>query len=211
MYHEGMRVIIPYARGHLEDDTVAAMEQYCPKSVRWATVCVDEEPEAEMIWPKPHTGYHDMLAEMWGEAETTVIVEHDIVILPGVIESLLACEHDWCANPYFVASHVQACLGCTKFSSRLMLAHPNVMHEAGLIDSSAPAKDWHRVDTRIEEVLMQRLHIERHVHDVQVGHINDQHKGRTGPQYNVNDTAPRSEQAMKIDQGVAFFAEMGLV
>lgn len=200
------RIIIPFARGHLEDDTVAAMEAYCPKDVRWAAVCVDEYPEAEMIWPKPHTGYHEMLAEMWGEKETTIIVEHDIVILPGVIESLLACEHDWCGNPYFVASHVQACLGCTKFSSRLMLKHPNVMHDAGEIDSSAPKKDWHRVDTRIDEVLRQRLKYTMHVHDVQVGHINDQHQGRTGPQYTVNDTAMRSLNAMTIDQGVGALA-----
>jgi hypothetical protein len=197
-----MRIIIPFARGHLEDDTVAAMQAYCPKSVRWSTVCVDEEPNIDDIWPKAHTGYHEMLAAMWGEKETTIIIEHDIVILPGVIESLLECEHDWCGNPYFVGAGVHVCLGCTKFSSRLMFKHPNMMHDAGLIESSAPAKDWHRVDIRIEEVLMQRLKIERHVHDVQVGHINDQHKGRTGPQYNVNDTAIRSEQAMKLDQGI---------
>ena len=205
------RVIIPYARGHLREETVGAMQEYCPKDVRWATVCVDEKPGVEMLWPEPHTGYHELLEEVWGEKETTIIVEHDIVIVPGVIEELLACEHDWCGNPYFVASHVQVCLGCTKFSSRLMLKYPNVMHDAGEIITSAPAKDWHRVDIRIEEVLMQRLKVERHAHETQVGHINDQHRGVTGPQYNVNDTAMRSEQAMKIDQGLAFFAEMGLV
>ena len=94
------RIIIPFARGHLEDDTVAAMQAYCPKSVRWSTVCVDEEPNIDDIWPKAHTGYHEMLAAMWGEKETTIIIEHDIVILPGVIESI-------CGTPTCCSSSVR--------------------------------------------------------------------------------------------------------
>lgn len=122
---------IPHTARHPE--TVAA----APSNAIW--VDVGQSPIA----------YFAALLNWWSKAETFVVLEHDVVCRPDVLESFAGCSEPWClynyapectcGNPDCREAWRNA-LGCTRFRSELMEAVPDAM-------SSIPPDnwDWHNV------------------------------------------------------------------
>ncbi len=96
----------------LHPETAAALERFAPECV---TIPLD---------PGDEYAYWQVLAAWWGKGDLLVI-EQDIVIGPGTVASMGACEgrSDWCAAPYPVYAGYEGlnerALGCTRFSARL--------------------------------------------------------------------------------------------
>lgn len=92
---------------------------------------------------------------------------------PGVLARMRNCRWPWCTSPYPIHTVILTeGLGCVRFRNCLKRRHPNLMREVGEIDNDGqPAKDWHRLDTRIASVLRglgytAHTHAEsRHLHD----------------------------------------------
>lgn len=91
--------------------------------------------------------YWRTLCEWWADGESFVVLEHDVICTPQIIEAFERCDHLWCANGYDDICH-PACmeawrntLGCTRFDAQLMRAVPDALTsivEDGLLD-------WHNV------------------------------------------------------------------
>jgi hypothetical protein len=143
-----MRVVCPYTQ--LRPQTRDALEQLSPV-----------EPDFVDVGGS-HDSYFWTLARLWAQAETFVLVEHDIVVHPDVFTAFLGCRQPWCAFVYERAGNVGPGLGCTRFRRELMLARPRAIaaleHDGG---GGVPARDWRRLDVRVEVALAGRAHLHR--------------------------------------------------
>lgn len=134
-------VYVPYVRGMLREETVAAV------------------PEAEFIELSGDTCYWRLLADIWAKGAGAIIVEQDIAPGPRTIAGLAACRGDWCACTYDLGYGYDWALGCTKFSAQLMRRYPETMDRVGRIGLGAetpdgyPPKVWKVLDGRIIRVL----------------------------------------------------------
>jgi len=84
----------------------------------------------------------------------------------GCVDEMLKCRWGWCTATYTIANGQQCTdgLGVAKFSATLKQLRPQLMDEVGAIaDDGLPAKDWHRLDTRISRILRGAYH-QPHVH-----------------------------------------------
>lgn len=107
-----------------------------------------------------------------------IINEHDIVPRPDSYRELQDCPEAWCGFAYPIMGLLHAFLGCTKFSTKLIERHPDLMQMVGEMSESdadeIPPKHWKRNDYRISEVLQPRG--ERiHVHWPPLLHMNAQY------------------------------------
>jgi len=161
-------VVVPYVTGAAPDGHLAG-----PQAETLAALAADGiQPQLVAIDASDATGYHRAVAALWAAGETFVIVEQDIVPFPGAIAELATCERDWCAFPYELQVGIQPALGCTKFSARLMARFPDALSRAGEPDQEGlPAKDWRRLDVRLDRVL-RGYGAALHVHAGVVGHLN---------------------------------------
>src|ERR1700728_1250585 len=64
--------------------------------------------------------YYRAIAERWTAIDDLIILEQDIQITTGVIESLSACPELWCVVPYALYETEMATfsLGCARFSAK---------------------------------------------------------------------------------------------
>lgn len=157
-----MRVIFPYA-GNPVAEVMAAAHNYAPDA-EYHDVGGDR------------TAYWELLRQVWADGEAFTVIEHDIEIREDVLPSLETCKRPWCGFSYQLDTCVMAALGCTRFSAALVRAHPHVLEQAGeLSDSVLGVKDWHRLDTSIAQILMQRCsrRYKQHVHTPPVAHHKD--------------------------------------
>jgi hypothetical protein len=61
--------------------------------------------------------YSAEIRSRWDGSASLVIIEHDIVIHPGVISGFAACRSPWCAFPYQpYAYSARGMLGCARFT-----------------------------------------------------------------------------------------------
>jgi hypothetical protein len=154
---------MPYARGPhaagLRLEVVAALEAdgYVPETV---DVSANE------------TAYHDLLARLWREGRTLVVVEHDIVVYPGAIGAMLDCPEPWCVTVYRVNAEYDGHLGCVRFSERLLAEVPDAMDEAGRLTYGPPPRYWGWVDGRLAQIL-DRHGYHKHRHWPAVTHLHD--------------------------------------
>lgn len=119
------------------------------------------------------TAYHGLLESLWADGDGFIIVEQDIVVRPGVIAELEACQRDWCGFTYALSSGYGAYLGCTKFSRRLLQDHPGVFSAiAALPFDGTPRRYWGRLDTRLKQVLEDNEGQRMHIHEPPVLHLN---------------------------------------
>lgn len=118
------------------------------------------------------TAYFDLLAGLWAAGETFTVVEHDIVPTAAALDSLDACDADWCACLYpYVKGWVMAGLGCTRFRGAIMRRHPDLFEVVGgMSDETHPAMHWCRLDAWIRNTLMGRGERRCENHG-QVGHV----------------------------------------
>lgn len=142
-------ILVPYTT--LRPETAKALAKHGPLFVRMNTT----------------DDYWRLLNSAWATQETFVVVEHDVVPHEGALEELLRCEHDWCAFPYMVAGIERPALGCTKFSTNLMVRSPDLMIAIG-----DKERHWSVLDAFITVGL--ELQGERcHVHSPAVAHLNE--------------------------------------
>lgn len=152
-------VVCPYTTIH--PDTAAALADI---AVRYVEMVDD-------------TSYYRLLADLWAAGDTFVVVEHDIVVRPGVADELMACPEDWCGFPYRFLGGLHNGLGCAKFSARLLAEHPNVIADTSEEHTPThPRNHWCNLDDRITRQLVRRG-VAKHAHGPPVEH---RKAGRTG-------------------------------
>jgi hypothetical protein len=125
----------------------------------------DLEADAEAYWR--------LLAEQWAAPGDLLLVEHDMLPAPGVTDAMAGCRRPWCTSPYRIEhSWLTEGLGCVKLAARLKARHPDLMDRLGAVaDDGMPAKDWHRLDTRLCRLLREIGYAphphrrSRHLHD----------------------------------------------
>lgn len=118
------------------------------------------------------TAYTRMLSTLWIVGETFTLVEHDVVIRPGVLDELNDCPHPWCAFPYALRDTTVAGLGCTKFTAELIAAHPHAVAQTWAEHTEAhPRGHWCNLDDRLTRVLTA-ARATRHLHGPPVEHLN---------------------------------------
>lgn len=83
-------VVVPYIHGRLRDETVNAVMAY------------QGAHTFEQLDPNDDYAYARALMNWWEARMDLVVVEHDVVPAPGMIEGLLACDQPWCGHPYHV-------------------------------------------------------------------------------------------------------------
>ena len=159
-----MTVLVPYTATGLRMDTVTAVSRHVPAGI-------------DVVWreldPADPTAYARLLVEAWATPGDLVVVEHDVVIGPGVIEGFTACGEPWCGHPYAIGEQLLVCLGCTRFTAGLKAAMPDLMAAAAAVDTGGlPAGDWRRLDVRIGDLLEAHGH-NRHPHDPPVTHLHE--------------------------------------
>lgn len=123
-----MRALVPFTERHPQTEAGA------PSSAEWVDVSADDD------------AYWRVLCEWWARGETFMVVEHDVICRPDVIDQFLDCDEPWCAFPYDDMCHwgcMEAwanTLGCTRFRSELIAAAPDAL-------SSIPLeqRDWHNL------------------------------------------------------------------
>lgn len=139
-----MRVIYPFT----DKRTVASSEalfDFCPTAERFDVSGSD-------------TAYAELLAALWADQETFLVVEHDIVIHEGLVAEYEACDEEWCSSPYtYFDIPVMVGgggLGCTKFSRSLMRRWPTAVTQAMEIPYAGhPPYHWCGCDYRIWTLL----------------------------------------------------------
>ena len=130
-------------------------------------------PEAERVDVSENTHMYGALVEqLWHDAETTLIVEHDVQLSLGAFRQALYCKCEWSTSRYTGHDGVlySGVLGCTRFRSSLMQSEPDAVTRA-LEDRSfgADSRDWHMFDSRLYAVLRDRGHLP-HVHRTVLHH-----------------------------------------
>lgn len=149
-------IVVPYTRLH--PVTARLLNRYAPGHER-----VRLDPgDVEAYWRR--------LARLWREPGDLLIVEQDIGIRAGVVESLGACREPWCGFAYPVAGRVQVCLGCTRFTAGLKSTEPDLLDAVGRdATGNLPPRVWQRLDVRILEHLRARGY-RQHEHSPNVAH-----------------------------------------
>lgn len=92
----------------------------------------------------PMTGvesYYELIGHLWAEMEDFAIVEHDMELHTGALESFERCPNLWCAFSYevFAGDIAEAYggpfgLGCCRFRKELLIEFPDAVVEAGKMD-----------------------------------------------------------------------------
>ncbi len=146
-----MRVVCPYVEPKLHPLTLAALKRYAPDA---------DLVDLGLAWD----AYYLFLAQLWDEGEGFLIVEEDIEIHADVIPQLEACPEPWClfGFPGAGGALLHGSLGCTRFSTELIAAVPDLM-------SKLPVRDWKRLDSEILPALLKRGY-EQHIHEPPVPH-----------------------------------------
>lgn len=134
-----VKVVVPFTR--LRDEARAALDEWAPG---WEGRDVSADDEA----------YWRLLADLWAEGESFVLVEHDVVIVEGIVDALAACPFDWCCAAYPYGRGTIVGLGCTKFTAPLLARVPDAVERAGLVeDRTHPPRHWCRLDASLNRVL----------------------------------------------------------
>jgi hypothetical protein len=150
-------VLVPFTRLH--PVTARLLNRYAPGHVR---VRLD---------PADDTAYWALLAKMWREPGDLLIVEQDVGIRAGVVESLTECREPWCGFPYLIGEQLLVCLGCTRFTAELKAAEPDLLDVVGEdATGGLPARVWQRLDVRILDHLRARGY-RQHEHGPSVSHF----------------------------------------
>ena len=136
-------IVVPYTRLH--PVTARLLNRHAPGHERVRIDPADDE------------AYWRLLARLWREPGDLIVIEQDVGIRAGVVESLTACREPWCSFPYRVADRVQVCLGCTRFTAGLKTAQPDLL-DAVAADATGnlPPRVWQRLDVRMFNHLQVR-------------------------------------------------------
>lgn len=118
--------------------------------------------------------YWELLAHMWDERQTFVVVEHDVVVRPGALEELIGCPQPWCSFGVPYVGRIYAGLACAKFSAELIARTPDLLAlTAAFSDETHPPRHWCRLDSWIQIVLGEAGE-KMCVHTPPLGHLREQ-------------------------------------
>jgi|SRR5215831_7556408 len=155
-----MKVVVPFA---VSDST------WTLAAVRMALR--QDGIEAQYVQMRENQDYHKLLRALWGEKETFVVVEHDVVCWPGAIQRLVNCRESWCTLPYYCSvGWITDGLGCTKFSGSLQRKYPEFL-SAPYPSCCAHSVAYCGLDRTIAH-RFEQLGIEPHVHSPGVVNLN---------------------------------------
>jgi hypothetical protein len=102
--------------------------------------------------------YWYLLRNLWRMGEGFMLVEHDIIVVPGLIQELEECPEDWCVAPHTysvgaIMPHYG--LGCAKFSGDLLKRVPDALEQvAEIVDPQHPKRHWCRNDARLTQKVL---------------------------------------------------------
>ena|ERR1700752_20103 len=107
-----MRVVIPHTAVH------PVTLEAAPEHAEWIDVSVDGE------------AYWRAMCEWWADGETFIVLEHDVICRPDVLQGFESCDCAWAAHKYDdmccpECSEAWAnTLGATRFTADLIAAVP---------------------------------------------------------------------------------------
>ena len=118
--------------------------------------------------------YWDEIRARWAGEQDLIIIEQDIEIRPGVIESMEACDQDWCCYAYPIFRtrvRLRVGLGCTKISAAAQRKVTAAAVAAGfeLCAQCRGRGCWWHLDGRIA-VMLKRAGFYPHVHGDVIHH-----------------------------------------
>lgn len=147
-------ILAPYTRLH--PTTARLLNRHAPGHVR---VRID---------PADDSAYFRLLAGEWSRPGDLVVVEQDVGLAAGVVSGFAPCREPWCGHAYPVGRRPLICLGCTRFTSDLKSAEPDLFEVVGrCADDGIPARHWRRLDVRVDGELRRRGYTpHRHVPDL---------------------------------------------
>jgi hypothetical protein len=135
----------------------------------------DFAPQAELVdvTGDDHAYWREIRAR-WDGTEDLVIVEQDIEIAEGVIESMAECDQDWCCYAYRIFRtkvRLRDGLGCTKFSAALQrkINARYIAEGFALCKNCKGQGCWYHIDCRIAGLLRQEGY-KPHVHGDVIHH-----------------------------------------
>jgi len=108
-----LRVLVPFTKRHPDIEAAA------PAHAEWVDVSEDG------------FAYWRLLCEWWARGETFMVLEHDVICRPEILEHFESCPEPWCLHPYDDMCHWGCMekwansLGCIRFDASLMRAVPD--------------------------------------------------------------------------------------
>jgi hypothetical protein len=136
-----LRDVVPFVR--LQPAVVAALER--------------DGIVAEFVDTSARDSYWRLLADLWAEGGSFVVLEQDKVPSPGLLRELWDCSRPWCSTPVGMRGVDQPApypsLACTKFDASLMAADPFLLEKAGSLDLGFGERDWSRLDLAVAGLL----------------------------------------------------------
>jgi hypothetical protein len=175
--------------------------------------------------------YWREIRSRWQGTGDLILIEHDVEVSDGVVESMAACPEPWCAYAYTIFRtrvRLRDGLGCTKFSAeaqRLVSAR-RIAEGFALCKICKGQGCWYHLDGRITGLLRQeglKPHVHGdvvHRHDYGDGPVAQQVAGRpieyfqedwdnVPPAVILSDHWPRREMyAVNARQAIAIAADL---
>lgn len=152
---------------------------------RVAAMLAAHAPDAELVDLSydPHLGYWQEIAKRWTGEEDLMIVEHDVLIHGGTVESFQSCREPWCLYGYRIFRTQVRCtmgLGCVRFTAECQQqTSPAEIAEAfSTCPTCHGAGCWYHLDSRIAEVLLS-VGLKPHDHG-DVYHLHDYSRDEFG-------------------------------
>lgn len=124
-----MRIVVPYTK--VNPDTRDSV----PTHTEWCDVSGDDE------------AYWRLLRDVWADGESFVVIEHDVVCRPDILEGFESCPEPWCAHRYADMCHPECAeawanmLGCTRFTADVIAAVPDAVTSI----TNPAFRNWHNV------------------------------------------------------------------
>lgn len=170
-----MVVVCPFVPGKLREETRRALAAFAPQ-VEYVDVSADD------------LAYWRLMARLWADGESLLLVEEDIEIHAHVIPQMEACAEPWCLFAHelrfpafitmpdgttgyipperrLVGAFFPLQLGCTRFAGDLMREHPDVV--TGIPQA---CRHWLGLDSHIGSELIRRGVSGPHAHSPPVPH-----------------------------------------
>lgn len=130
------------------------------------------EPELVFVGARD-IDYFYLLDKLWKGKKTFCVVEQDIIVSPKTLPEMRDCICSWCGAAYnYLGVQTYVGLGCTKFTTELMILQPTLMDwVAHKVYENHSAMHWCTLDAAIQTRL-RSLGYREHVH-TKVLHLHD--------------------------------------
>lgn len=122
-----MNILLAFTATH--PDTLAA----APAAAEWVYVGDSD------------TDYWEALRRFWARGEDLLVLEHDVICRPDVLEGFETCAESWCLHRYSNHDWSDAeawrnAIGCTRFRRELIAAVPDAV-----ANIEPQHRDWRNV------------------------------------------------------------------